>query len=439
MVLDTIHIMNFKGIEDAEFRFDSDFNLIIGNNGAGKTSILEAISVGLGAFLAGIDGVQSIHFSSDEIRRENELLGEGSNNIIYKTPTCVECHLILNQEDFYYKRQKKSVKSSRSTIEPRDICKAAAALTQNSRSVLPVISYQGISRISDQKRDKWKDVFEDDFSRVVGYTDCLDEASNTKLLTNWFRRMEQVSWQRGKKIGEYEAVKRAVETFMNQMMDVDDISVFYDKRTEELVYRSQEEELPLRLLSSGFRTLVGMVLDIAYRMAVLNPFLLENLVNETPGIVLIDEIDMHLHPQWQWNVVKALKTTFPKVQFVVTTHSPIVIASCKDEKLIVLSQNPVETRHTKLEFAYDRSVQGWQVDDVLEDIMKTANRDPDTIRKLNRLRVLAMKAHREQLNDAEQEEFRNIKGELKEILPEDDTIVEEIAMVSIRDMLREDE
>lgn len=437
MVLDKIHIMNFKGIEDAEFQFDSDFNLIIGNNGTGKTSILEAVSVGLGAFLAGIDGLRGIHFSSDEIRRENELLGEGSNNIIYRTPTSVECHVILNHEDFYYKRQKKSVKSSRSTIEPRDICKAAAALTQNSKSILPVISYQGISRISDQKRDKWKDVFEDDFSRVVGYTDCLDEASNTKLLTNWFRRMEQVSWQRGKRIGEYEAVKRAVETFMNQMMDADDITVFYDKRTEELVYRSKEEELPLRLLSSGFRTLVGMVLDISYRMAILNPFLLDDLVNQTPGIVLIDEIDMHLHPRWQWNVVKALKLTFPKVQFIVTTHSPIVIASCKDEKLIVLNQSLMDKQTAKLEFSYDKSVQGWQVDDVLEDIMNTGNRDPETIEKLSRLRTLAVKARREQISDEERSEYQKIKEELKESLPEDDTIVEEMAMISIRDMLQE--
>jgi predicted ATP-binding protein involved in virulence len=378
MLLNSIRITNFKGIDDAQFQFDNDFNLIIGDNGTGKTSILEAVAVGLGAFLAGIDGVRSIHFSSDEIRRENELLGEGSNNIIYKTPIKVECDLQVNQHSFCYKRQKKSVKSSRSTIEPRDICKEAAMMAGDSHTILPVISYQGISRISDQKRDRWRNVFEDDFSRVVGYTDCLDEASNTKLLTNWFRRMEQVAWQKGKKIAEYEAVKSAVSVFMCQMMEVDDITVFYDKRTEELMYDSLGEELPLRFLSSGFRTLVGMVLDISYRMAVLNPFLLEDIVNKTPGIVLIDEIDMHLHPKWQWNVVKALKTTFPKVQFIVTTHSPIVIGSCKDERLIVLNQISRDKQSNKLKFDYDRSVQGWQVNDVLEDVMKTGNRDPET-------------------------------------------------------------
>jgi predicted ATP-binding protein involved in virulence len=438
MLLNSIRITNFKGIDDAQFQFDNDFNLIIGDNGTGKTSILEAVAVGLGAFLAGIDGVRSIHFSSDEIRRENELLGEGSNNIIYKTPIKVECDLQVNQHSFCYKRQKKSVKSSRSTIEPRDICKEAAMMAGDSHTILPVISYQGISRISDQKRDRWRNVFEDDFSRVVGYTDCLDEASNTKLLTNWFRRMEQVAWQKGKKIAEYEAVKSAVSVFMCQMMEVDDITVFYDKRTEELMYDSLGEELPLRFLSSGFRTLVGMVLDISYRMAVLNPFLLEDIVNKTPGIVLIDEIDMHLHPKWQWNVVKALKTTFPKVQFIVTTHSPIVIGSCKDERLIVLNQISRDKQSNKLKFDYDRSVQGWQVNDVLEDVMKTGNRDPETRDKLERLRALALKGRQGNLDDTERIEYKNIREGLKEILPEDDIIVEEITMMSIRDMLQED-
>lgn len=83
-----------------------------------------------------------------------------------------------------------------------------------------------------------------------------------------------------------------------------------------------------------------MVLDIAYRMAILNPFLRDEILNETPGIVMIDEVDMHLHPKWQWNIIKALKKTFPRVQFIVTTHSPIVVASCKDENLILL--NPKE-------------------------------------------------------------------------------------------------
>lgn len=255
MQIEQIEISNFKGIQEEKFAFTPEVNLIIGDNGTGKTSVLEAISVALGGFLAGIGEVRGVHFSTDEIRRENELLGDGSNTIKYKTPVKVECDLKIEEEAFHFVRQKKSVKSSRSTVEPRDICKKAALMTENSSTVLPVISYQGISRIANQKREGWVDVFKSDFSRAVAYIDCLGEASNMKQMTNWFARMEQISWQEDKRIAEYEIVKKAVGIFMSEMLEQKTIRVFYDKRTEELMYRNEEEVLPIRLLSSGFRNI----------------------------------------------------------------------------------------------------------------------------------------------------------------------------------------
>ena len=146
-----IEIENFKGIENILFEFDEKFNLIAGNNGTGKTSALEAISVALGAFLSGIDGVNSIHFTKDEIRREKELLGDGSTNILYKTPVSVRCELVIDGTEFEFTRRKVSVKSSRSTTEPKDICRKATELINDSDSILPVISYQSFSRIANQK------------------------------------------------------------------------------------------------------------------------------------------------------------------------------------------------------------------------------------------------------------------------------------------------
>lgn len=431
MQIEQIEISNFKGIQEEKFAFTPEVNLIIGDNGTGKTSVLEAISVALGGFLAGIGEVRGVHFSTDEIRRENELLGDGSNTIKYKTPVKVECDLKIEEEAFHFVRQKKSVKSSRSTVEPRDICKKAALMTENSSTVLPVISYQGISRIANQKREGWVDVFKSDFSRAVAYIDCLGEASNMKQMTNWFARMEQISWQEDKRIAEYEIVKKAVGIFMSEMLEQKTIRVFYDKRTEELMYRNEEEVLPIRLLSSGFRTLIGMVLDIAYRMAILNPFLRDEILNETPGIVMIDEVDMHLHPKWQWNIIKALKKTFPRVQFIVTTHSPIVVASCKDENLILLNQNE--------ESKYKKSLQGWQVDDVLEEIMQTGNRSPETMKQLEQLKELSYKKKRFELTSHEQKQYEMIKKELRKSLPENDIAIEEVAMMSIYDMIKEKE
>ena len=99
MYLSNIHVENFKGIKDANFSFERAVNLIIGNNGTGKTSVLEAVAVALGGFLSGIDGVNTIHFSKDEIRRENQLTGTGSNNIVYKTPISVSACLEINIGD----------------------------------------------------------------------------------------------------------------------------------------------------------------------------------------------------------------------------------------------------------------------------------------------------------------------------------------------------
>lgn len=433
MIIKKIEIENFKGIENILFEFDEKFNLIAGNNGTGKTSALEAISVALGAFLSGIDGVNSIHFTKDEIRREKELLGDGSTNILYKTPVSVRCELVIDGTEFEFTRRKVSVKSSRSTTEPKDICRKATELINDSDSILPVISYQSFSRIANQKREKWSNPFSDDFSRSIAYTDCLEDASNTKMLQNWCKRMEEVSWQLDKKIAEYEVVKNAVSKFMSIMLDDDNVRVYYDKRTDELMYSNTKENLPIRILSSGFRTLIGMVFDISCRMAILNPNLRNEIVGRTPGIVLIDEIDMHLHPKWQWKISDALKKTFPKVQFIATTHSPIVLSSCKNDKIILLESN--ENNH--LEIEYDESKKGWQVNDVLERVMETSNRDPETEEKLNRLSILAKKKMNESIKESELDEFRKLRSEIKLLIPEDDIAIEKVVLSSIKEMIGE--
>ncbi|ETW94960.1 MAG: hypothetical protein ETSY2_48875 [Candidatus Entotheonella gemina] len=103
--------------------------------------------------------------------------------------------------------------------------------------------------------------------------------------------------------------------------------------------------------------MIAMVADIAYRMARLNPHLGPEVTRKTPGIVLIDELDLHLHPKWQRSVVNALKRTFPRVQFVATTHSPFIIQSLQPGELIHLGHEQIS------EYA-DQSIE-----DIAEDVM----------------------------------------------------------------------
>ena len=337
MFLKHLSIQNFKGLVHCEVDLEPGFNLLIGDNGKGKTSILEAASVALGGFIAGIDHIPSKHIVESEIRVSSSSMGDGSFNQQFETPVSIYCCADVNGDEVKWTRQKNSVSASRTTVEPRDICKIANAMSKNPQSVLPVLSYQSAARAWMQKRDSSNKLFDTQFSRTLGYRNCLEEATDSKSLLNWCAKMEQVSWQKNKPIGEYESVKNAVSTFMSVMSETDVCEIQFDKQSSELSYKEGDGSLPLRYLSAGYQSVIWMVLDIAYRMAVLNPNLREK-ASEGSGVVLIDELDVHLHPKWQWNIISALTQTFPNVQFISATHSPIIIASCKRGKLILSSQ-----------------------------------------------------------------------------------------------------
>ena len=357
MQLQSIRINNFKGIRNVAIDFKAGFNILIGNNGVGKTSILEAISVGLGGFLTGVSEIKTKDISQEEVRLESKLTGDGSIDMKQAYPVKLECMAILDQQNYMWVRQKKAL-NTRTTVEPKDISKVSKEMLDDTEQIAPLINYQSAARMWAQKQEKITDVFRENYTRSAGYIDCLAEESNATMLLNWCKRMEEISWQENRKISEYEAVKDAVITYMSIICERQINGVYFDKRVGQLVYSINENQsIPIHLLSSGYQSVIWMVMDIAYRMAVLNPNLRKEITNKTPGIVLIDELALHLHPNWQWKIIEALKMTFPSIQFIATTHSPLIIASCKNERLITISED--------MEIDYGSSAYGYQVNDVL--------------------------------------------------------------------------
>lgn len=235
MKLTSAKIRNFRGIEEWNITFEPGFNLIKGVNGRGKTSVLEAIAVGLGGFVAGLEGVATRHFSKDEIRQVYTTVGDGSYNKKIIVPTEVYLEADVDGESYEWLRGRKDIKTSRSTIQPRDICQKAELMANEENKELPVLAYLGAGRVWSQRREKVENIFRKQYFRTVGYTDALHDASNIKLLLNWCVKMEQVAWQKEKKIAEYEAVKKAVSDFMQYMEPGADCRVFYDKQQEELM------------------------------------------------------------------------------------------------------------------------------------------------------------------------------------------------------------
>lgn len=373
MRLSKVRIKNFKGIKDWEIELKPGFNLIKGMNGKGKTSVLEAIAVGLGGFMAGISGVTGRHISSDEIRKEYVPCGDDAYTCIYQIPVELELTAELDDgKEVFWKRCKNSISSTRSTTQPNTIKKVAEDISNTPDTPLPIINYQGASRIWSQKREIVDNNFRKQYFRTAGYTDTLDEPSNIKLLLNWCLKMEHTEWQKKREIAEYEAVKEAVGRFMGLMDHKGPYSVFYDRQQEELLYKEGDVVLPISDLSAGYQSLIWMVLDIAYRMAVLNPFM-GSRIAQTNGIVLIDELDMHLHPRWQWKVIDALRGTFPNVQFVAATHSPILFASAKDVWIIDIDNDAVSYAPSHYGIDINTSVSNYQKTTYLpEELQKLA-------------------------------------------------------------------
>lgn len=160
-------------------------------------------------------------------------------------------------------------------------------------------------------------------------------------MMKWFQKMTLQQLQRGEEIPEFRAVRTALEQIFASITGYSEVKVQYNLDTNEIdvIYydnNAVSARIPLSQLSDGYKCTISLIADIAYRMAILNPQLLDRVLVETEGIVLIDEVDLRLHPKWQKRILKDLMNLFPKIQFIVSTHAPEVINSVKSESIVVL-------------------------------------------------------------------------------------------------------
>ena len=182
------------------------------------------------------------------------------------------------------------------------------------------------------------------YTRTNGYIDSIDGAANDKLMLKWFKNMAIKQTQKNGAPIELQIVTQAVEKILSLISGYKNITVEYNPDSEEIdiIYTDNagdRNNIPLNQMSDGYKSTLSLIADIAYRMAMLNPQLQENILSQTEGIVFIDEIDLHLHPAWQQRILNDLQTIFPKVQFIVTTHAPAVINSVRSENLRLLEGN----------------------------------------------------------------------------------------------------
>jgi predicted ATP-binding protein involved in virulence len=327
MKISTLKSKNFRCFADDKFSFGSRFNLIIGDNATGKTTLLDALAVGVGSLFLGIPNPATAR----SIQRDEATLAFYQHGDVWTAepqyPIRVTCTGDVADRTGTWSRGVNRRVGRKTRYEAAWIRGVAGQLTERVRRgepvVLPVVSYYGTGRLWMQLRQREVGTLRPD-TRFMGYLDCLNPASDVKRLLAWFKTHELAALQRGSPSLTLEAARRAVLSCV-----VDARAVVFDIARDELVVRFDGRALPLRYLSDGYRNVVAMVADIAVRCATLNPQLGENAPRDTPGVVLIDELDLHLHPRWQRRVVDDLIRVFPNVQFFGTTHSPFIIQSLR--------------------------------------------------------------------------------------------------------------
>jgi predicted ATP-binding protein involved in virulence len=231
------------------------------------------------------------------------------------------------------------------------IWSAYEQVSRGEHIVFPVICYYGAGRawLSHNERKKAKAKANGPANRWEAFYDCLNERIRVADLAHWFQG-EHIAM--GNRQGRYrpgfEVVRRAI---LACVPEAD--GVWYDGDSEEIALSIIGNPQPFGNLSAGQRVMLAVVADLAIRMVTQNNFLvpanvlspedepLPRVLAQTPGVVLIDELDVHLHPKWQRGVVESLRRVFPRLQFITTSHSPFIVQSLREDELINLQGQSV--------------------------------------------------------------------------------------------------
>ncbi|MFO0039059.1 MAG: AAA family ATPase [Synechococcaceae cyanobacterium] len=347
MRIDCLRLKNFKGFKERELLFHPQFNLVVGENGTGKTSLLDALSIAAGSWFLGIPGVDTRHIRQEEVRLE-AFEAEAVTTWESQYPCAVEADGLVLEQRLRWNRALHSPRGRTTYCRAREI---KALATENSRAVregtpvsLPLISYYGTGRLWNTPREQAKVSgpptigSNNGESRLDAYKTSVDTRLSVRALTLWIARQSWLAFQQGGvETNTYQAVRRALLSCVPGAENL-----HFDAKLGEVVVRFRNGvHQPFMNLSDGQRSMLALVGDLAQKAATLNPHLGEHVLEETNGLVLIDELDLHLHPTWQRHVIEDLRNTFPKLQFVCTTHSPFLIQSLRSgEELLMLEGQP---------------------------------------------------------------------------------------------------
>lgn len=341
-----IVINNFRCYENKSIEFRNGINLLIGDNAVGKTSLLHACNLVINTFFSGYSDENTTWKSANKddfrITGIEELPVEiifHVGNEDFKTITTQRGTPFKLGFDEELKIEKRSKKNSRNLVKGLDPLKQYASLLQKHSHILRdgnIVQLNALPLYACFTTEDIHKVRKFDKSRFrkyqqkpsFGYYESFDCKG---LMECWIKRL-LVLKEAKKGDDEINTVRNAIIEALgpNGCNIIDDMEIRYNVG-EVYFHFIDGRESKFELLSDGYRRLVNIVMDIAFRCALLNKAMYgDEAYKQTHGTVIIDEIDEHLHPELQVRILKALHQTFPKIQFIVSTHAPLVMSSVEN-------------------------------------------------------------------------------------------------------------
>jgi len=422
----------------------SNITVFVGNNGSGKTSVLKALATSLSWFTTRLRTEKG---SGNPIPEDAILNTANAASIEIKICDSSGTSENSNQGeiDHYFTwtlAKSRKGRKAQYTSNLNDCTRLANhyrdALTHEDKTSLPLIAFYPVERVVLDIPLKIRT--KHTFLQLDGYDNSLSQGVDFRRFFEWFREREdtenesgipedllkqlmplfaanQEAWQRLNELNasakdrQLMAVRTAIRRFMPHM---DNLRVRRKPRLYMAIDKNGET-LNVAQLSQGEKSLMALVGDIARRLAMLNPVLENPLAGD--GVVLIDEVDLHLHPSWQRSLCDRLTETFPNCQFVLTTHSPLVISDCKNVLVYTLTNG--ELRQLPSQY-------GQNANTVLLDVMNTSIRNEKIDAELNDLL--------DAIQDSKLTEAQQLLGELTEELP-----VNHLELIKAKLLLRKQE
>jgi predicted ATP-binding protein involved in virulence len=382
MRIDCLVIQNYCCFESLELKLNPQFNLLVGDNASGKTSILDAIYIAAGSWLLGVDVPRRAPAIDDgEVRLRAIRQTKDRFTFEGQYPVMIRASGVVMGAAVEWMRERVSERSTTRYGDAKAILNLGRETVDSLRLgesvVLPLISAYGTERLWIEPNrvrrigraiGSWRS---ERPSRLLGYRN-IEFSIYEEGLFDWLAKETFASLQEGSPSPVLRTVTQAIVGCIDDAEDF-----YYDVRREDLVVTFRHHGThPYSHLSDGQRVMLSLVGDIAKKAILLNPELNEKALEETPGVVTIDELDLHLHPKWQKRVIQDLKRTFPKIQFIATTHSPQLIGEALPEEIRVLENWSVSTP--------DRSF-GLDSNRVLEEVMHASPRNEQTRALLSEL------------------------------------------------------